>query len=65
MTANETVELSFRADNPALVYVHNGTTDLLTSSQLGIYTTGNALQLKQELQAPSYWYSAVGLLLSP
>jgi len=46
LTANETVELSFMADNPALVYVYNGRTDLLTSRQLGTYASGSALQLK-------------------
>ncbi len=45
LVANETVELSFSADNPALVYTYNGATDLLTARQLGIYVNGSALQL--------------------
>lgn len=46
LVANKTVELSFSTDNPALVYVYNGATDMLTSRQLGSYTSGNMLQLK-------------------
>jgi redox-sensitive bicupin YhaK (pirin superfamily) len=42
---NETAELSFNADNPALVYVYQGATDLIDARQLGIYAKGNALQL--------------------
>ena len=46
LTANETVELSFSTENPALVYVYKGATDLVTSRQLGMYTNGNALHLE-------------------
>ena len=46
LAANETVEISFQADNPARVYVYNGATDALTSRQLGIYASGDTLQLK-------------------
>ena len=45
LAANETVELSFNADNPALVYAYTGTTDVLKARQLGIYSNGNTLQL--------------------
>ncbi len=46
LTANETVELSFSTENPALVFVYKGATDLVASRQLGIYTNGNALHLE-------------------
>ena len=45
LTGNETVELSFNADNPALVYVYQGATDLIDARQMGVYTNGNTLQL--------------------
>ncbi|WP_018403540.1 pirin family protein [Marinobacter gelidimuriae] len=45
LAGNETVELSFNADNPALVYVYQGATDLIDARQLGIYAKGNTLQL--------------------
>jgi redox-sensitive bicupin YhaK (pirin superfamily) len=45
LAGNETVELSFNADNPALVYVYQGATDSIDARQLGIYTKGNTLQL--------------------
>ena len=45
LTGNETVELSFNADNPALVYVYRGATDLIDARQMGVYTNGNTLQL--------------------
>lgn len=41
----ETAELSFHAHNPALVYAYKGATDLLKSHQLGIYSSGETLQL--------------------
>jgi redox-sensitive bicupin YhaK (pirin superfamily) len=46
LVANETVELSFNAENPAWVYVYNGATDLLASRQLGIYANGSTCSLK-------------------
>jgi hypothetical protein len=46
LAGNETVELSFNADNPALVYVYQGATDLIDARQLGIYAKGNTLQLQ-------------------
>jgi len=46
LAANETAELSFNTENPALVYVYKGATDLITSRQLGIYANGNTLDLK-------------------
>ncbi len=50
LAANETVELSFNTNNPALVYVYKGSTDALKSRQLGVYSkdsasNGNTLQL--------------------
>lgn len=46
LAGNETVELCFNADNPALVYVYQGATDLIDARQLGIYAKGNTLQLQ-------------------
>jgi quercetin 2,3-dioxygenase len=46
LAANESVDLSFNADNPAQVYVYRGATDLITKQQLGIYGKGNNLRLK-------------------
>lgn len=46
LTGNETVELSFNTDNPVLVYVYKGATDLIGARQLGIYAKGNTLQLQ-------------------
>ncbi|WP_319783586.1 pirin family protein [Oceanisphaera sp. IT1-181] len=46
LTGNETVELSFNADNSVLVYVYKGATDLIGSRQLGIYAKGNTLHLQ-------------------
>lgn len=46
LAANETVELSFNTENPALVYAYKGETDLITSRQLGIYANGSTLHLK-------------------
>lgn len=46
LAANESVELSFNADNPAQVYVYKGATDLIATRQLGIYSEGKNLLLK-------------------
>jgi len=46
LAANELVELSFNADNPAQVYVYKGATDLIATRQLGIYSEGKNLLLK-------------------
>ena len=46
LASNEAVELSFNADNPALVYVYKGATDLIEARQLGVYAKGNTLQLQ-------------------
>ena len=46
LAGNETIELSFNADNPVLVYVYQGATDLIKARQLGVYAKGNILQLQ-------------------
>jgi len=46
LAANELVELSFNADNPAQVYVYKGATNLIATRQLGIYSEGKNLLLK-------------------
>ena len=46
LAANDSVELSFNADNPAQVYVYKGATDLIATRQLGIYSEGKNLLLK-------------------
>ena len=46
LAANQTVELSFNEENPALVYVYQGETDAITSRRMGIYRSGSVLQLK-------------------
>ena len=46
LATNESVELSFNADNPAQVYVYKGATDLIATRQLGIYSEGKNLLLK-------------------
>jgi redox-sensitive bicupin YhaK (pirin superfamily) len=46
LAANETVELSLKTENKALVYSYKGATDLIASRQLGIYANGRKLQLK-------------------
>ena len=46
LAANESVELSFNADNPAQVYVYKGATDLIATRELGIYSEGKNLLLK-------------------
>ena len=43
---SETVELSFNSENPALVYVYQGATDVIASRQMGLYAEGSALQIK-------------------
>jgi redox-sensitive bicupin YhaK (pirin superfamily) len=46
LTANETAELPFNTEDPALVYVYKGATDSMSSRQLGIYSSGHTLQLR-------------------
>lgn len=46
LESNESVELSFNAENPVLVYVYSGTTDAIASRQMGIYAKGSVLQLQ-------------------
>ena len=46
LAANQTVELSFNEENPALVYVYKGETDAIKSRQVGIYQNGSVLQLQ-------------------
>lgn len=46
LSPNETIELSFRPENTAMVYIYAGATDSIAQRQLGIYTSGNTLQLK-------------------
>ena len=46
LTAHETAELSFNTEDPALVYVYKGTTESMSSRQLGIYSSGSKLQLR-------------------
>jgi redox-sensitive bicupin YhaK (pirin superfamily) len=46
LTANETAELSFNTEDPALVYVYKGATDSMSSRHLGIYSSGHTLQLR-------------------
>ncbi|MFK7734220.1 MAG: pirin family protein [Pseudomonadales bacterium] len=45
LAANETVALSFNEASPALVYVYGGKTDQVLSRQLGVYSSGETLQL--------------------
>lgn len=45
LTANETVEITFDNQNPVLVYVYGGETNLIKTRQLGIYKNGTTLQL--------------------
>lgn len=45
LNSNETVTLSFEADNPALVYVYQGAAENIETRQLGIYTPGDTLIL--------------------
>ena len=46
LSANESAELSFNAEYPAVVYVYKGTTNLIATRQLGVYGKGKHLQLK-------------------
>jgi redox-sensitive bicupin YhaK (pirin superfamily) len=46
LAGNETIELSFNSDNPALVYVYTGATDSIKAQQLGVYSEGEKLQLQ-------------------
>jgi redox-sensitive bicupin YhaK (pirin superfamily) len=46
LAANESVELAFNPDSPALVYVYQGTTDTVTARQVGIYAKGSKLHLQ-------------------
>jgi quercetin 2,3-dioxygenase len=46
LPGNGAVELSFNADNPALVYVYQGESDLLKRRQMGIYSSGGKLCLE-------------------
>ncbi len=46
LTANGAVELSFNADNPALVYVYQGESNLLKQRQMGVYSSGDKLRLE-------------------
>ena len=46
LPANGAVELSFNADNPALVYVYQGESDLLKRRQMGVYSSGDKLRLE-------------------
>jgi redox-sensitive bicupin YhaK (pirin superfamily) len=43
LAANETVELAFKTDNTAVVFVYKGATDLVASRHLGVYGSGNIL----------------------
>ncbi|MEH6442686.1 MAG: pirin family protein [Oceanospirillaceae bacterium] len=42
---NESIDLSFAENNPAVVYVYRGYTDSVNKRQLGIYSTGETLAL--------------------
>ena len=46
LPGNGAVELSFNADNPALVYVYQGESDLLKRRQMGVYSSGDKLRLE-------------------
>ncbi|MDX1491015.1 MAG: pirin family protein [Pseudohongiellaceae bacterium] len=46
LASNETVELSFNEEYPALVYVYQGNTEELALRNLGVYQHGDTLQLK-------------------
>lgn len=45
LMANEQVELKFNAHNPVLVFVYQGSSDKLTSKQMGYYSEGDLLSL--------------------
>jgi redox-sensitive bicupin YhaK (pirin superfamily) len=46
LAANQSVELAFNTESPALVYVYKGATDAVTARQVGIYDQGSKLQLQ-------------------
>lgn len=46
LSANGAVELSFKADNPALAYVYQGESSLLKQRQMGVYSRGEKLRLE-------------------
>jgi redox-sensitive bicupin YhaK (pirin superfamily) len=46
LKSDEAVELSFNAENPALVYVYQGATNAITARQMGSYSKGSALRLQ-------------------
>ena len=46
LAANESVELEFNDQNPALVYVCSGATDTINARQMGLYGKGSALKLQ-------------------
>ena len=46
LAANESVELEFNDQNPALVYVYSGATDTINARQMGLYGKGSALKLQ-------------------
>ena len=45
LAPNETVDLSFNEENPAMVYVYKGETDEIALRKLGIYYKGSTLRL--------------------
>jgi redox-sensitive bicupin YhaK (pirin superfamily) len=46
LQANETVELSFDAKASTLVYLYKGSSTVINQQQLGVYSTGDTLQLE-------------------
>lgn len=48
LVAGDAVELAFNTENPALVYIYQGSTKTLNSCQLGIYASGTTLKIKAE-----------------
>jgi redox-sensitive bicupin YhaK (pirin superfamily) len=46
LAANQSVELAFNTESPALVYVYKGATDAVTARQVGVYDQGSKLQLQ-------------------
>jgi redox-sensitive bicupin YhaK (pirin superfamily) len=46
LAPGETVELSFKAGNSALVYIYKGQSDVLKQGQMGIYSSGDQLPLE-------------------
>jgi len=43
---HEAVELAFNKDNNAMVYAYKGGTDVIATRQLGVYASGDTLQLQ-------------------